>query len=290
MSGPVTLIGLGATKAGTSWLYDYLRHHPDCHFRRVKELHYFDAFDGGNPAAKAKALRQKAQTFRETIPTAPGHRVPGLQEALRDHEALADLMQQPEDHAAYLAYLSDGQRQKKVQGDITPAYGLLSVAKLREIASLAGDIRFVYLLRDPVSRLWSHVRMMAARQNRGVVKPGQAARILTRALKGKEPQITKRGDYKTILGNVAQAIDPAKRLVLFSDDLFYGNGLTRLCDFLGVKDQRGNTGDIINAGRPLDMTTDQAALARDYLQEQYDYVAGVMGDMPQTWQHSLAKV
>ena len=290
MSGPITLIGLGATKAGTSWLYDYLRHHPECHFRRVKELHYFDAFDGGKPAAKAKALRQKAQTFRETLRTAPGHRVPGLQAAIRDHEDLAGLMQHAEDPAAYLAYLSDGLGRKKVQGDITPAYGLLSPAKLRDIASLTDDVRFVYLLRDPVARLWSHVRMMAARASGGVVKPGRAARLLDRALKGKEPEITRRGDYKTILGNVARAIDPAKRLVMYSDDLFKGDGVARLCDFLGIKNHRGNTGHVINAGRPLDMTTEQSARARDYLQEQYDYVASMMGDLPEAWQHSLAKV
>ena len=37
---------VGAAKAGTSWLYSQLAAHPECHFRAIKELHYFDAIDG----------------------------------------------------------------------------------------------------------------------------------------------------------------------------------------------------------------------------------------------------
>ena len=39
---PTILFCVGATKAGTSWLYTYLLDHPECHVRSVKELHYFD--------------------------------------------------------------------------------------------------------------------------------------------------------------------------------------------------------------------------------------------------------
>ena len=35
-------ICVGATKAGTSFLYEHLAAHPQCHFRTIKELHYFD--------------------------------------------------------------------------------------------------------------------------------------------------------------------------------------------------------------------------------------------------------
>lgn len=43
MSRAVTLLfGIGAPKAGTSWLHRYLSGHPDCHFPAQKESHYFD--------------------------------------------------------------------------------------------------------------------------------------------------------------------------------------------------------------------------------------------------------
>lgn len=35
-------LGIGAQKAGTTWLYENLRHHPDLYLPEPKELHYFD--------------------------------------------------------------------------------------------------------------------------------------------------------------------------------------------------------------------------------------------------------
>ena len=41
MSGP-TFLGIGAQKAGTTWLYRGLQQHPDIWLPPVKELHVFD--------------------------------------------------------------------------------------------------------------------------------------------------------------------------------------------------------------------------------------------------------
>ena len=38
---PTFLFCVGATKAGTSWLYEHLYAHPECRFRTIKELHDF---------------------------------------------------------------------------------------------------------------------------------------------------------------------------------------------------------------------------------------------------------
>ena len=41
MTSP-TFSVIGAEKAGTTWLYDRLRRHPDIFMPDVKELHYFN--------------------------------------------------------------------------------------------------------------------------------------------------------------------------------------------------------------------------------------------------------
>ncbi len=86
----------------------------------------------------------------------------GPQTRQRDLDAAIALLGRPESGAAYLDYLGAGQG-AAVVGDITPAYGLLSVERLRAMAAL-GETRFLYILRDPVARLWSHVRMIAGRR------------------------------------------------------------------------------------------------------------------------------
>src|SRR5687768_4600323 len=39
----IHFIGIGAQKAGTTWLYEQLRKHPDIRFPAGKEVHFWDA-------------------------------------------------------------------------------------------------------------------------------------------------------------------------------------------------------------------------------------------------------
>ena len=43
LEGRTHLVGIGAQKAGTTWLARYLEHHPEAYVSPIKELHYFDA-------------------------------------------------------------------------------------------------------------------------------------------------------------------------------------------------------------------------------------------------------
>jgi hypothetical protein len=49
------------------------------------------------------------------------------------------------------------------QGEITPAYALLEESVIREIASLAPDLRVFYSLRNPMERAWSSALMALER-------------------------------------------------------------------------------------------------------------------------------
>ena len=47
MTNATLLFGIGAAKAGTTWLYRYLAAHPEVRLPAVKELHYFDTCETG---------------------------------------------------------------------------------------------------------------------------------------------------------------------------------------------------------------------------------------------------
>lgn len=51
----------------------------------------------------------------------------------------------------------------RLNGDITPAYGILSSQVIREIYCLMPRLRLIYLIRNPVERAWSSARMALAR-------------------------------------------------------------------------------------------------------------------------------
>ena len=164
----VLMFCVGATKSGTSWLHETLSEHQDCHFRTVKELHYFDALQKDKLEQQAKDVGVWRERLANRMAGASGAKKTKLARRVQDRDDwLAVLGLGNEDHAAYLAYLQRGQGAAHVIGDVTPAYALLTVERLRTMATLTDDVRFVYLMRDPVARLWSHVRMMAARRGDG---------------------------------------------------------------------------------------------------------------------------
>lgn len=276
MSAPVILYGLGAAKAGTSWLFRWLSGHPECHFRAVKELHYFDTLENGRWAKRAGELRAEREKAG-----AAGARP----ERLADLDALTALFEARGDAAAYRAYLESGRGGARVIGEVTPAYGLLPPDRLRQMDAL-GEARFLYILRDPVDRLWSHVRMIARRRDpSGEVTGARAGRILERALGGGEQHIMERGDYSGALGRIAAAIPAARRLAVFFEDMIAGRATDRICGFLGIA-PLAPLATPVHAGAGPQMTAGQWRAARAALAPQYDYVAAAMGPVPGAWRTS----
>lgn len=289
---PTVLFCVGATKAGTSWLHRTLSQHSGCHIRSIKELHYFDALEndafdgqiGHNVAAKAKIATHLA--------AAGGLRQQEIDQRLRDRDDLIRLLQhRGADHPAYLEYLCKSIGRKKLVADFTPAYGLLPEGRLKTMAGIAPDVRFIYLLRDPTARLWSHVRMTAVkRSDDNQLTRDRAGWILDRVLAGQEPQISRRSDYRGALEKLRRAVAPERLLISYYEDLFHSDGLARICEFLGITPMAADRTLSVNAGQPLAMLLDQRRAARDWLAEQYDYVRAKVGNLPTSWHYDLAEV
>lgn len=291
MADPRIFLCIGATKAGTSWLYSALSGHRDVHLRGIKELHYFDTIDAGKEArriAEVEAARERLVRKAEAASFFARRRI---QARIADHEAYLDVLREGGGaDAPYLEYLRAGAGRRAVVGDVTPAYALLSRERLAQMAAMAPDVRFVYLLRDPVERLWSHVRMMAARRAPdGVLTRDRADAIFRRTLKGKEDQISVRCDYRRALEALFGVVAPARRHVGFYEDLFEGPGLDQICAFLGIAPLCAPKG-VVHGGQSLEMRPEQRAEARAWLDTQYEHVGRVMGQTHPRWQPTLAKV
>ena len=154
---PTLLFCVGATKAGTSWLYSYFAGHPAFYLRSVKELHYFYAHET-EANWPLKWLKNHIAEFQEDSPGLSAERAAYRAIRLRDCRELAKLLRNPLDEQAYVAYLTRWRTNQAVVGDFSPSYGLLSTERLRAMARILPDVRFLFVMRDPVARLWSHVR------------------------------------------------------------------------------------------------------------------------------------
>jgi len=292
LSSPVILFGLGATKAGTSWLYRYLAGHPECHLRTVKELHYFDAETPESLRFQLRQLRARRDRLRDARDVQPR----GLTEWRKLDAQLRDVtdllaLQKSRGEGEYLHYLTEGRGSRPVVADITPAYALLPPDRLTAMTALAEGTRFVYLMRDPVARLWSHVRMIAARrvkERKGADLMAEAGQVLDEALDGQARHITDRGDYGAALARFDAALPQERLFVAFFEELFGTETLARLCDFLGITPTEGRYERKVHEGVRVDMTEAQRHRAALALRPQYDMVAARMGRLPPAWAANMA--
>jgi hypothetical protein len=279
---PTVLFCVGAAKAGTSWVHRHLQGHSECHLRSIKELHYFDTVETGNFDWQIKGLRQRLETSLADAGLTTAQRA----RRIRDTEDwIVVLSQRRADPDAYMAYLCRNRRDRKLVADMTPAYGLLPVARLGEMSDIAANTRFLYIIRDPLSRLWSHLRMLARRHDlidRDVARLVQAA--LDRVVAGHEVDVINRGDYAETIVRLRTAVDPQRLLIMFQEELMSLPGLSRLAAFLGISARQNVTFDArVNQGVPLEMPAAFRERALAYLAPQYEFVAREVGPLPQGW-------
>ena len=282
---------LGATKAGTTWLHDQLSRHEDCHLRTIKEFHYFNRskpadFDAAMAANLREIDRLTAACARRDEDKNGWARANMAD--LADYNAV--LAARQSDAPGFARMLAAGAGRGQLVADMTPAYALLPAEKLQALAGFAPDTRALYLMRDPVARLWSHIRMVAGRlaPKRMVEMSAQLLnQILSGDLSGEGRGIVDRGDYAAIVPKLRAAFDPKRLLVMFYEDLMTLPGFSRLCAFLGIADHAPDFGRRVHASAALDLRAEEAARAYAYLRPQYEFAAHSFPALPAAWRPAM---
>lgn len=281
--GDVTLFFIaGAPKAGTTTIWNMLRNHPDCHFRAIKELHYFDSHCLGLPDARA-SLRQDVKRLQNERY--------GAQE-WPDADVLTDRVEWLETDGSvrcdetYLRYLMKGRTTERLVGEATPAYSVLPEENLRELASLGETVKILFIMRDPIGRLWSHIRMSAARAAQNVAMIGtEARRIAERVLAGRAPHHARLCDYAGTVERIRTVFKPQNVLICFFETLFTSDSLAKLTVFLGIRPFESNCkAEVSNRGVSLPMPEDLRHDLAAYLRPQYAFVKRAFGTaVPTEW-------
>ena len=110
MAAPAVLYCVGATKAGTSWLYRYLHDHPDCAMPAVKEAHYWDTFDADDLEKQLVFYRVRLREMRDAKLDAAdagrGWQVENLDRRINEMKALVAVLEGDRtDDRAYLGWM-----------------------------------------------------------------------------------------------------------------------------------------------------------------------------------------
>jgi sulfotransferase family protein len=162
---------IGAQKAGTTWLYRNLDHHPDVWMPPVKEIHYFDR--SSLPLIIHRChlthIRMQGDVLRGlTKRTKPAREQPPVDNngILRTSQKPKTIQNSlwglrflllPRTDKWYESLFSPGVG--RVTGDITPYYATLATDRVTHIYDLMPEAKIIYVLRNPIHRLWSQAAM-----------------------------------------------------------------------------------------------------------------------------------
>jgi hypothetical protein len=178
---------IGAQKAGTSWLFAQLQSHPDVWMPPVKELQYFNhLYVPEHRAWTTWHIRQgaaRALAFHAGRDAPPDFGYVRYLADLASRDVFTDDW--------YQRAFDRPTAQGKLVGDITPEYSTVPDAGIRHLRGLLGAVKVVYLIREPVGRALSQLRMNAGRK--GLTGLSEAEWLAM----ADQWDIANRGDYRT---------------------------------------------------------------------------------------------
>lgn len=290
-SGPLAEIDalfycIGAQKAGTTWLHGQLQKHGQVHFAR-KEFHYWDAI-------RSPFVELKTVPLGPLVPFLRRHRSGLLERVGRLHPRAREaalgwqmLLSSPSDHAAYMRALVLGKRGQRIVGDVTPAYSLLGRRSFADMAALHPNTRFIFLMRDPVDRLWSGIKHRT-RPWHDDPKGGfqTALDAFENALDDLFNTDLRRSDYARTITELDAAVPADRILYLFYETLFQAETLERICSFLGIDPFPAAFSERTHAGVQYEEkpSPEMMSRARQVLAPSYDLVFERFGEaVPESW-------
>ena len=223
------LLGVGAQKAGTSWLHDQLNRRKDADFGFLKEYHVFDALE-----------LEHFSSFRPKNPTPLKWRT----------WRRTRFMEQPERYFDYFASRLQPP-QIRLTGDITPSYAGLSAESYQRIqkafAQRGVQTRAVFIMRDPVERFLSQQRMQL--RKRGLLTPEHEIEHLNKASLKLLKRDSPRNDYPATLDALRDGFTTSQVFIGLYETLFTADNHRALCRCLNIPEQTPNGSHRVNASQ-----------------------------------------
>lgn len=287
------LYGIGATKAGTTWLARALRAHPQVKMPPIKETHYFDSIESQNSMwAMDQITRVRADNRASLAACKDEEEKNRLRRSISEVDLWLGLIGSQRQHDKRYAELimrNTGKKHRLV-ADVTPAYSMLKRATYRRMSALnGGDTKFVMVLRDPVDRIWSNIGMTLGLQNITGSRATKARKAkIEEVLQGADdtPEML-RSDYARTLKRLYAVVPPEKVHVMFYEELFEEKTLTDLTAFLGLEGTLAGPQERVNAGTGTKISEKERAALAHRLRTQYEDTLSRMGRLPPRWQDTL---
>jgi hypothetical protein len=266
------ILGVGAQKSGTSWLHNQLVKNGCIDMGFTKEYHVFDTvFCEYCKTIKTHVIDTVIEKHSQAKLGTNDASYPNISKRL-------SFIDNTENYFDYFDYLYLKNSETLAVGDITPSYAMLGKEAFRHIKngleSRGFEVKVIFLMRDPVERVWSMLRM----GRRNFLKQG-------RRLKFSEMEDLRRV-YKTadcVLRTRYDWTSQELEKVFSSNNIFHGlyerlfteDGYNMIQSFLGIPLEKPAFDFHTNISpKNEQMDLDLAKEIASYYAEVYKYASG----------------
>ena len=177
------IVGIGAQKAGTSWLHENLSDHPSLWAPPFKELHFFD-FKFTEDSRKWAQWHVKSN-LRRLLKASP------IEPARKAY--LVSLMEEPLLNGNWYKRIFSAAEEGKIGFDVTPEYCSLPENGIEFFGRFLGSPKVIYIIRDPIERAISQIKMNMHRKKLSFQD------LSTWEKMARDPVIKLRGDYQCFI-------------------------------------------------------------------------------------------
>ena len=198
-----TIVGIGAQKAGTTWLSTMLGQHPGVWAPPVKEAQFFShMFDDAHREWIPWHYKRSRQMMEKRLADRGRTLSPEIAKWF-DRITRGEMFT---NHWYKTLYAPAPEGLQPM--DVTPEYSTLSDEGVDYIARFLPTAKFIYIVRHPVDRAISQIKMNLTRKK---VRPASDAEWLAFA---EDPTILNRGDYATYIPRWRHRFGPDRLLIL----------------------------------------------------------------------------
>jgi hypothetical protein len=237
----IFILGVGAQKCGTTWLHSQLVRNACVDMGFAKEYHVFDAFSVPVCASFKTGLIEEIHSSGKLGRTAKETRLLVRRMSFIDNT---------ENYFDYFDYLYLKNPEVQAVGDITPSYSMLDAQMFRHIKTgleaRGFTVKVVFLMRDPVERVWSMLRM-----DRRLSQEGWDQENLPEnqalAAQYKTDAFALRTRYDNTIRNLEQVFELDNIFYGYYEALFNEDSFSRLQAFLGLDLVAANFESLVNA-------------------------------------------
>jgi hypothetical protein len=238
------LLGVGCPKGGTSWIHDYLSAQPSTDFGFDKEYHVFDRIHLPDCRSDLEFMVKKGKKLLEGKAfMSPNY--PNLLTRLNFYRNI-------DNYYEYFDYLALKNDTTTLVGDVTPSYCALPASVYKEIKeklqALGFRVRVIFIMRDPVERIWSALRM-ERQKNVPMRMSEEESEQLRNYCRRCDVEI--RSKYDITIANLERVFTSDELHYQLYEDLFSENSIRCITEFLGVPYTQPDFGKRVNQSKKL---------------------------------------